>query len=143
MRSCDPILLVEDSLIDIMILKRGLKEINAFNPLHVSNDGEAALQFLKEQTHTQPALILLDINMPRMNGLEFLSIIKKSPQWRSIPVVVLTTSQEECDRKASFDLGAAGYVVKPLSYPDFVDHLKVIYEYWCLNESPYPPHSIL
>ncbi|MFM7887926.1 MAG: response regulator [Pseudanabaena sp.] len=142
MRCYDPILLVEDSLIDIMILKRGLKEINAHNPLHVSHDGESALQFLKEQNQNYPVLILLDINMPRMNGLEFLAMIKQSPQWRRIPVVVLTTSQEDCDRQTSFELGAAGYVVKPLSYSVFVEHLKVIYEYWCLSESPHSPHSM-
>jgi CheY-like chemotaxis protein len=135
MRSCDPILLVEDDLIDIMTLKRGLKDIQAYNPLHVSNDGEAALEFLRDQQKPQPALILLDLNMPRMNGIEFLTIIKNAPSWRKIPVVVLTTSQEESDRLASFNLSAAGYIVKPLSYPDFVENLKVIYQYWCLSES--------
>jgi len=137
MRSCDPILLVEDDLIDIMTLKRGLKEIHAYNPLHVSNDGEDALAFLRDPQKPDPALIFLDLNMPRMNGLEFLNIIKNDPHWRIIPVVIFTTSQEEQDRLASFELGVAGYIVKPLSYPDFVEHLKVIYQYWCLNESPY------
>ena len=140
MRSCDPILLVEDDLIDIMTFKRGLKDIQAYNPTHVSNDGEAALEFLRDPKKPKPALIFLDLNMPRMNGIEFLTIIKNSPSWRKIPVVVLTTSQEESDRLASFNLSAAGYIVKPLSYLDFVDSLKVIYQYWCLSESA---HAIL
>jgi CheY-like chemotaxis protein len=72
-----------------------------------------------------------------MNGLEFLNIIKNDPHWRIIPVVIFTTSQEAQDRLASFELGVAGYIVKPLSYPDFVEQLKVIYQYWCLSESPY------
>jgi CheY-like chemotaxis protein len=136
MRSCDPILLVEDDLIDIMTLKRGLKEIHVHNPLYVRHDGEAALEFLRDPKEPSPALIFLDLNMPRMNGIEFLQIIKNDPHWRIIPVVVFTTSQEEQDRLASFALGVAGYIVKPLSYPDFVEHLKVIYQYWSLSESP-------
>lgn len=136
MKSIDPILLVEDDLLDVMTLKRGLRDIHAHNPLYVSNDGEEALAFLHDPTQPTPALILLDLNMPRMNGIEFLKILKTDPTWRTIPVVVLTTSQEEQDRLDSFELSAAGYIVKPLEYPDFVQKLLIIYQYWRLSELP-------
>ena len=136
MRSFDPILLVEDDLLDIMTLKRGLRDINAKNPLHVTNDGESALDFLRDSNNPVPALILLDLNMPRMNGLEFLKILKSDPDWCKIPVVILTTSQEDQDRLASFELSAAGYIVKPLEYPAFVEKLQILYQYWRLSEIP-------
>ncbi|MEE3715229.1 response regulator [Tumidithrix elongata RA019] len=136
MRSFDPILLVEDDKLDIMTLKRGLRDIHADNPLHVRNDGEDALEFLRDPNNPTPGLILLDLNMPRMNGLEFLKILKADPNWRKIPVVILTTSREEQDRLVSFELSAAGYIVKPLEYPDFVEKLLVIYNYWRLCEIP-------
>ena len=136
MRSSDPILLVEDDLLDIMTLKRGLRDIHANNPLHVRYDGESALEFLRDPNNPVPALILLDLNMPRMNGLEFLKILKSDSNWCKIPVVILTTSQEEQDRLASFELSAAGYIVKPLEYPAFVEKLIVIYQYWRLCEIP-------
>jgi len=135
MNSGDPILLVEDDLLDVMTLKRGLRDIHAENPLYVSNNGEEALEFLRDSNHPTPTLILLDLNMPRMNGIEFLKIVKADPHWCTIPVVVLTTSQEEQDRLDSFALSAAGYIVKPLEYPDFVEKLLVIYQYWRLNEA--------
>ena len=136
MRDFDPILLVEDDLLDIMTLKRGLKDIHANNPLYVSHNGEAALEFLRDPGNPIPALILLDLNMPRMNGLEFLKILKSDSDWCKIPVVILTTSQEEQDRLTSFELSAAGYIVKPLEYPAFVEKLLVLYQYWRLSEIP-------
>jgi CheY-like chemotaxis protein len=136
MRSFDPILLVEDDFLDIMTLKRGLRDIHAENPLYVRYDGEAALEFLRDASNPVPALILLDLNMPRMNGLEFLKILKSDRDWCKIPVVILTTSQEEQDRLASFELSAAGYIIKPLEYPAFVEKLLVIYQYWRLCEIP-------
>lgn len=136
MRNIDPILLVEDDLLDIMTLKRGLRDIHARNPLYVSTNGEEAVEFLRNSNCPTPSLILLDLNMPRMNGLEFLKILKADPDWRKIPVVILTTSQEEQDRLDSFDLSAAGYIVKPLEYPDFVEKLLIIYQYWRLSEPP-------
>lgn len=136
MKKIDPILLVEDDRIAVMTFKRALKEIQASNPIYVSRDGEAALEFLRDLQQPIPSLILLDLNMPRMNGIEFLKILKADQNWRRIPVVVLTTSQEEQDRLASFDLSAAGYIVKPLDYPEFVEKLLIIYQYWFLNEMP-------
>jgi CheY-like chemotaxis protein len=136
MRSFDPILLVEDDQLDVMTLKRALKDIKATNPLYIRSDGESALEFLRDPTSPKPLLILLDLNMPRMNGLEFLKILKADPHWCKIPVVVLTTSQEEKDRLTSFQLSVAGYIIKPLTYDDFVEKLLIIYQYWRLSEIP-------
>lgn len=136
MRSFDPILLVEDDQLDVMTLKRALKDIKATNPLYIRSNGEAALEFLCDPANPKPLLILLDLNMPRMNGLELLKIIKADIDLCKIPVVVLTTSQEEQDRLASFQLSVAGYIIKPLTYPDFVEKLLIVYQYWCLSEIP-------
>lgn len=104
MRDFDPILLVEDDLLDIMTLKRGLKDIHANNPLYVSHNGEAALEFLRDPVNPIPALILLDLNMPRMNGLEFLKILKADADWCKIPVVILiglwTNLKQKMDERA-------------------------------------------
>jgi len=135
MKDSDPILLVDDDRLDVMTIKRGLDDIQVRNPVYVSSDGEAALTFLSNLSHEPPTLILLDLNMPRMNGLELLRVLKADSRWRKIPVVVLTTSQEQEDRLASFDLNAAGYIVKPLDYLEFVEALKTIYQYWCLSET--------
>ncbi len=136
MKSVDPILLVEDDLIAVMTLKRALKDIQAQSLLYVRNDGEAALEFLYEPQNPTPALILLDLNMPRMNGLEFLKILKADPKCRKISVVILTTSKEQRDLVASFELTTAGYILKPLEYSDFVEKMRIIYQYWCLSETP-------
>jgi CheY-like chemotaxis protein len=134
MKKSDPILLVEDDHIDVLNVKRGFKDIHAENPLYVAEDGEAALAFLRNSQNPKPALILLDLNMPRMNGLEFLAILKKDPYLRLIPVIVLTTSREVLDRHRSFELSAAGYIVKPLNYDDFIKILGIIYQYWSMSQ---------
>ena len=136
MKNSDPILLVEDDHIDVLNVKRGLKDIQVGNPLYVVEDGEAALNFLNDFQNPKPALILLDLNMPRMGGLELLAILKKDPNLRRVPVIILTTSQEIHDQLTSFDLGAAGYMVKPLDYQDFIEILQSIYHYWSLSELP-------
>lgn len=134
MKNSDPILLVEDDRIDVLNVKRGLKDIHAENPIYIASDGEAALEFLRDRNNPIPALILLDLNMPRMNGIEFLKIIKSDSHLRMIPVVILTTSQEEQDRRNSFEMSAAGYMVKPLNYEEFVKILQTIYQYWSFSE---------
>ncbi|MBE9029150.1 response regulator [filamentous cyanobacterium LEGE 11480] len=130
-----PILLVDDDQIDVMSVKQGLKAIRASNPLYVSTDGEAAIDWLNQGQNPLPALILLDLNMPRMNGFELLQILKADDRWQPIPVVILTTSQDQHDRRRSFQLQAAGYVIKPLEDEDFVEAIRVIHQYWCLSES--------
>jgi CheY-like chemotaxis protein len=131
-----PILLVEDDMIDAMTVKRALKELNVINPVHSVENGEEALEYLYDKAKEIPGIILLDLNMPRMNGIEFLKIAKNDDSLKHIPVVVLTTSLEEMDRIDTFNLGIAGYMVKPVDYKQFVDVIKAIKLYWSLSELP-------
>ena len=131
-----PILLVEDDVVDQMTVRRALKDILVSSRLEVANDGEEALDYLKTGKKSRPSIILLDINMPRMSGIEFLQIIKKDEELRTIPVVVLTTSREDSDRIETFKLGVAGYIIKPVDYKQFVETLKTIHLYWMLSELP-------
>ncbi len=130
------ILLVEDDLVDIMTIKRALKEIKITNPIAVCNNGLEALDYLKNKSNTRPGIILLDLNMPKMNGIEFLQVIKKNIDFKRIPVVVLTTSKAEQDKMESFNLGVSGYMIKPVDYLQFVETIKTIHLYWTLSELP-------
>ena len=136
MKSNKPIMLVEDDKVDSMTVKRALKEINVSNSLITAENGEQALEYLRDDTNTLPCIILLDLNMPRMNGIEFLHSAKQDERLKKIPVVVLTTSKEERDRMNSFNLGVAGYMIKPVDYKQFVDVIRTINIYWTLSEMP-------
>jgi len=136
MRSRKPILLVEDDRVDVMTVRRALKEIKVTNRLDVAGNGEEALAHLRDPHNESPCLILLDLNMPRMNGIEFLRVAKQDEALKKIPVVVLTTSRDEQDRLDSFDLGVAGYMIKPVDYAQFVEVIKTIDLYWTLSEFP-------
>ncbi len=109
-----PILLVEDDRVDQMTVQRVLKELQLSNSLVIANDGEEGLKYLNNKDNEMPAIILLDLNMPKMNGIEFLNIIKKNNALKNIPVVVLTGSQNEQDTVDSFDLGVTGFMTKPV-----------------------------
>jgi len=131
-----PILLVEDDQVDAMTVKRALKELHVTNSLvHVEN-GEAALTHLRDANVDKPCIILLDLNMPVMNGIEFLQVAKHDAQLKRIPVVVLTTSEEQQDKVNSFNLGVAGYMAKPVDYRQFVEVMRSIDSYWTLSEMP-------
>ncbi len=136
MKSKKPILLIEDDQVDAMTVQRALAEIHVTNQLDIVASGEEALAFLKNNKHDRPGIMLLDLNMPKMNGIEFLKIIKEDKLLRRIPVVVLTTSKEEQDKIDSFDLGVAGYMIKPVDYNLFVEAVKTIDLYWTLSELP-------
>jgi len=136
MRSCKPILLVDDDTIDAMTVKRAFKELRVINPLAHALNGEDALAHLRQEGSEHPCVILLDLNMPKMNGVEFLKIAKDDPSLKKIPVVVLTTSNEERDIIESFKLGVAGYIVKPVDYRKFVEAIRTIDLYWTLSELP-------
>jgi CheY-like chemotaxis protein len=130
------ILLVEDDEIDVMSVRRALRDLKVANRLYHVGNGEEALEFLKNTDNERPAIILLDINMPRMNGIEFLKIIKQDPNYWHIPIVILTTSRAEMERHESFSTGAAGYMVKPVEYKQFVEVIRAIDLYWTLSELP-------
>lgn len=130
------ILLVEDDQVDIMTILRALKEIHVCNPVVSMENGEAALEWLSRVGGELPCIILLDLNMPIMNGIEFLRLVKQDERLRRIPVVVLTTSEEQEDKVRSFDLGVAGYMAKPVDYRRFVEIMRSIDMYWTLSEMP-------
>ncbi len=135
--SSKPILLVEDDQVDVMTVKRALKEIHVTNPVVNLENGEEALKYLRDPDSEKPCIILLDLNMPIMNGIEFLHIVKQDALLRRIPVVVLTTSEEQQDKVSSFDLGVAGYMAKPVDYRQFVDVMRTIDAYWTVSEVPF------
>ena len=134
MRANKSILLVEDDVVDRMTVERALKEIHVLNPLHIVENGEAALEFLRDPANEKPGIILLDLNMPKMNGIEFLQVVKNDDVFKRIPVIVLTTSKDEQDRVNTFDLGVAGYMIKPVDYLQFVEVVRAIDLYWTLSE---------
>ncbi|RDV14624.1 response regulator [Pontibacter diazotrophicus] len=118
------ILLVEDDYLDIMNVERELSKINVSLPLLVARNGREALNMLRgtegaEKISPAPSVILLDINMPKMNGLEFLAEIRREPEFSHIPVFIMTTSNEEVDRMAAQRLNVTGYIVKPLTFDSF------------------------
>jgi CheY-like chemotaxis protein len=136
MRNSKPILLVEDDNVDVMTVKRALRDLKVDSQLVPAGDGEEALAYLRSEGNTKPCVILLDLNMPRMSGIEFLKIVKADEALRKIPVVVLTTSNSERDIVNSFELGAAGYMVKSVDYKKFMEIVRTIDLYWTLSKLP-------
>jgi CheY-like chemotaxis protein len=143
MRNNVPILLVEDDQVDVMTVQRAFKRNNILDPLFVVGNGKEAVDFLRHQgqyadpeKYPRPGIILLDLNMPVMNGIEFLKVIKVDESLRKIPVIVLTTSKEENDRVESFNLSVAGYIIKPVEFEKFVEAVRVLNLYWTLSELP-------
>jgi len=130
------ILLVEDDKVDVMTIKRAFRDLKITNPLEICENGLEALEFLEDPSNSRPGIILLDINMPKMNGLEFLEARAEIDTIKSIPVVVLTTSKAEQDKVESFNLGVAGYMIKPVDYLQFVEVIRTINVYWALSELP-------
>jgi CheY-like chemotaxis protein len=131
-----PILLLEDDLVDVMAVRRALLELKIPNRLDVAGNGEEGLARLRDPLNQKPAIILLDLNMPRMNGIDFLKALKADEQLRRIPVVVLTTSKEQRDLIDTFGLGISGYMVKPVAFREFIEVVRTIQGYWKLSEQP-------
>jgi CheY-like chemotaxis protein len=134
------ILLVEDDEVDVMTVQRAFKKGNITNPLYLAGNGLEALAMLRgELGHPSPMpterrIILLDLNMPKMNGLEFLQAMRADSTIRHIPVVVLTTSNEERDRLQAYQLNVAGYILKPVTFSIFVELMVTLNKYWTLCE---------
>ncbi|MEL6675921.1 MAG: response regulator [Bacteroidota bacterium] len=137
MKKQKQILLVEDDKIDVLTIKKALKELEIQNELSVAEDGEQALAWLEAHRKNLPGLILLDLNMPKINGLELLKILKEDPVYKVIPVVILTTSEDDEDRLKSFELSVAGYMIKPYRYEDFLQMMEVIKGYWRTSKLAY------
>ena len=131
------ILLVDDDDVDVMNVRRAFKKANIANPIHVASNGIEALESLRlNRIPDGRRLVLLDINMPKMNGIEFLRELRKDPHLKHISVVVLTTSNEDRDRVEAYELNVAGYLLKPVTFVDFVDVMATLNKYWTLMELP-------
>lgn len=133
------VLLVEDDLVDVMNVQRAFKKNNMQNPLAHAKNGIEALAMLKgDEGYTKieprPQIILLDLNMPKMNGLEFLKALRNDSELKSISVFVMTTSNDERDRIDAFNLNVAGYILKPVSFEKFVGAVSILNSYWKLCE---------
>jgi len=129
-------LLVEDDREDAMTVGPVLKDLKVTNRLIHAVNGEEALECLKSESNKKPCVILLDLKMPKMDGIEFLKIAKADEGLKKIPVVMLTTSKQEQDVVESFKLSVAGYIVKPADYKKFVDAIRTINLCWTLSELP-------
>ncbi|NOQ36265.1 MAG: response regulator [Methylococcaceae bacterium] len=136
MNSTKPVLLIEDDSVDIMTVKRCFKRLKIPNELWIAENGEEALKILDSSTQVSPCIILLDINMPKMNGLEFLEKFKKRKISQKTPVIMLTSSKEESDIDHCFTLGVAGYILKPVEYNEFVETIELLNAYWSKSELP-------
>jgi CheY-like chemotaxis protein len=129
------ILLVEDDEVDVMNVKRAFEKAHIANPLFVANNGLEALQKLRSRDiPNHRRLILLDLNMPKMNGIEFLRELRKDPELCSLPVVVLTTSRMDRDKIESYRLNVAGYLLKPVTFATFCELMVTLNKYWALVE---------
>ncbi len=136
------ILLVEDNLDDIELTKVALKKGKITNPITTISDGEEALTYLKKMSLSKnitendlPGLILLDINLPKVSGIEILKFIKSTEKIKRIPVVILTTSKRDEDIVASYDLGVNSYIEKPVAFDKFVETIKHVQLYWALTNT--------
>jgi CheY-like chemotaxis protein len=131
------IVLVEDDDVDVMTVRRAFEKNRMTNPLYVASNGMEALELLRSGTiPSARRLILLDLNMPKMNGIEFLRELRADPQLQSSSVVVLTTSNEERDVVEAYRLHVAGYLLKPVTFESFVELMGTLNKYWTLVELP-------
>jgi len=148
MNALRPILLAEDNPNDIELILAALQEAHLANEIVVARDGVEALDFLYRRgahagrTSPQPAVVLLDLKMPRIDGREVLRQIRTDPQLHALPIVVLTSSREESDLLQTYRLGVNAYVVKPVGFEEFISAVGKLGVFWALlNESPAPPHA--
>ncbi|HEX9985607.1 MAG TPA: response regulator [Thermoanaerobaculia bacterium] len=131
------ILLVEDDEVDVMNVKRAFAKGNITNPLFVAGNGIEALERLRgDEIPKSRRLVLLDLNMPRMNGIEFLRELRADPELTLTPVVVLTTSDAERDKVEAYNLHVAGYLLKPVTFASFCETMASLNKYWTLVELP-------
>lgn len=139
------VLMAEDNEHDIVATKRAWKKNNIANPLYIVNDGEECLDYLNQRgkynepnSAPKPGIVLLDINMPRIDGITVLKQIREDKKFHLLPVIILTTSRAEEDRLKSYDIGANAYIVKPVGFNNFAEAIKTIHLFWQLVELPEP-----
>lgn len=127
------VFLIEDDAIEVMKLKRAIKKLQLAHELIEAKNGEEALSLLRDND-ILPDIIFLDLNMPKINGIEFLKIIKEDDVLKYIPTVILTTSNNRKDVLTCYQIGIAGYIIKPLKYEHYVNKIAAALEYWSMNE---------
>lgn len=132
------VLLVDDDEVDVMNVQRAFKKNNIVNPLYIARNGLEALERLRQTgpgaIPKERRLVLLDLNMPKMNGLEFLREIRNDAELRSLAIVVLTTSDDDRDKVEAYQFNVAGYILKPVTFPAFVETLATLNKYWSISE---------
>ncbi|MCW2118129.1 response regulator [Flavobacterium sp. 7A] len=127
------ILLIEDDEIEVMKFNRVVSKLKLNHKIIEANNGEEAIEILKTKDIV-PDIIVLDLNMPKINGIEFLGILKADEYLKYIPIIILSTSNHQKDLLECYRIGIAGYVIKPLKYEDYVERITKLVEYWSLNE---------
>lgn len=142
-----PILLVEDNPMDVDLTLEAFREQDVPNPVTVCRDGEEALLYLEAHASPHdaalPALVLLDLRLPKVDGIEVLRRARADAVWKQVPVVVLTTSREAADIATAYSLGVNSYIVKPVDFAAFTSVVDAIKTYWLrLNESAFPRHHV-
>jgi len=135
-----PILLVEDNPMDLDLALKAMKEQGTTNPILVCRDGEEALEFIEahkaQDDPDLPLIVLLDLRLPKVDGIEVLSQARQDPLWKKIPFIVLTTSRENSDIDRAYELGVNSYLVKPVDFPSFSELTKKLQLYWVLTNEP-------
>ncbi|MEM6684226.1 MAG: response regulator [Bacteroidota bacterium] len=127
------VLLIEDNMIEIMKMNRTVSLLKAKHEIREAKNAEEALAILETKKNL-PDIILLDLNMPKINGIEFLSILKNNPDLHHIPTIILTTSDNRKDILECYRIGISGYILKPLKYEDYVSKIDIALSYWSINE---------
>ena len=127
------ILFIEDDAIECMKMQRTVSKSESNHEIVEAGNGEVALDYLKT-ANPLPDIVLLDLNMPRMNGIEFLEILKADERLRYLPTIILTTSLNRNDLLSCYKIGVAGYLIKPLKYEDYEDKINKLLAYWDINE---------
>jgi CheY-like chemotaxis protein len=127
------ILLIEDNVIEVMKMDRTVSLLKLKHRITKAKTADEAFEILK-QKDSFPDIILLDLNMPKISGIEFLSILKSNDNLKHIPTIILTTSDNEKDLNKCYEIGVSGYILKPLKYEDYVKKIEIVLSYWCINE---------
>lgn len=133
MKNSLKVLLIEDNMIEIMKMNRTVSLLKAKHEITEAKNAEEALAIL-ETKENLPDIILLDLNMPKINGIEFLAILKNNPDLRHIPTIILTTSDNRKDILECYRIGISGYILKPLKYEEYVSKIEIALSYWSINE---------
>jgi CheY-like chemotaxis protein len=127
------VLLIEDNIIELMKMKRTVSFLKLEHQITEAKNAEVALEILEDNNHL-PDLILLDLNMPKISGIEFLSILKNREEFSNIPTVILTTSNNQKDLEECYRIGVSGYILKPLKYDEYINKIEKVLSYWSINE---------